>query len=364
MIRGAQQRPDEAYVPQIRANFAKLSPAAKYEALELLARLRSATAAKVYVTLVRENARTLQAIPVETLRQRAENTDAFFPALLEIASQNPQLGGSIYLLAVSYIDKRRLDPRVIAPAGDSLAAAYMRRHPKLVAMQQRAGFRWVWEPSYQVEREPAAMLLDLLGYVPPQIAEPPLRKALALSDPRLKLFAILSLVRLQKDVAYRDLEMVAASDETRAPLFEQLEMLRRLDLFPNKYATQPLLAQSCMVQWLIFPTELGRAPDEIELAATIPADDPNRGDYYVFRFRVEALGESASYAGVAGPYPPGRPTVHDGGDTFSRFDKWETLKPQEHLQRILTSLHKARGEATSEPSTQPVTPPATPRLAP
>ena len=62
----------------------------------------------------------------------------------------------------------------------------------------------------------------------------------------------------------------------------------------------------------------------------------------MFRFRVEALGREAWYAGVAGPFPRGKPSAHDLGDTFSRFDKWETATPQEHLQKILEALKKAR----------------------
>jgi hypothetical protein len=99
-----------------------------------------------------------------------------------------------------------------------------------------------------------------------------------------------------------------------------------------------------MVQWLIYPTELGKVPDLIELMNVFPAD-PSRGaaDYYLFRFRGERAGDSGFFAGVAGPFKRGAPTVHDLGDTFSHFDKWESATPPQHLQRILAAREETRG---------------------
>jgi hypothetical protein len=119
--------------------------------------------------------------------------------------------------------------------------------------------------------------------------------------------------------------------------------LGKLPLFPEEFRTQAALAESNMVNWLMFPTELGRAPDEIELmhVATMDTED-GLVDYYVFRFRTLELHWGAKdgwMAGVSGPFlQKDAPSTVAYGDTFSRFDPWDSKKPEEHLEAILGNL--------------------------
>lgn len=89
-----------------------------------------------------------------------------------------------------------------------------------------------------------------------------------------------------------------------------------------------------MVQWLKFPTELGREPDRLEKMATFDSDDGLR--LYVWRF-TSFEGEWA--AAVSGPYetdaPPGPVS---GPSTFSRFEAWESATAEEHAARAVETL--------------------------
>ena len=66
------------------------------------------------------------------------------------------------------------------------------------------------------------------------------------------------------------LDSVAASAEMRNWFHFALTSLGRTELFPPRFATHEAFAESNMVSWLAFPTELARTPHEIELMATFP----------------------------------------------------------------------------------------------
>lgn len=53
----------------------------------------------------------------------------------------------------------------------------------------------------------------------------------------------------------------ASSHAVRDDLYTQLKQLNRLDLFPSRYLTLDSIAACTMVQWLMFPSELGREPE-------------------------------------------------------------------------------------------------------
>ncbi|MGC8539782.1 MAG: hypothetical protein ACP5QA_04040, partial [Phycisphaerae bacterium] len=125
------------------------------------------------------------------------------------------------------------------------------------------------------------------------------------------------------------LESVAASAETRNWLHFALTSLGRTELFPARFATHEAFAESDMVSWLTFPTELARTPHEIELMATFPGTTGDQR-YYLFRYRAHEHDEWL--AGVAGPFSTGTPPApQEGKATWSSFTAWDTKTPREHF---------------------------------
>jgi hypothetical protein len=189
-------------------------------------------------------------------------------------------------------------------------------------------------------------MLDLFAWLPSFIFPAVLADACKLSDPRLVTFATLSLVRRGVTVPPDVIERAAASAEMRVTLFDGLDALGHRDLFPAKWATQEALAEGVMVRWLIYPTELGRAPDAIELMKRIRGDEGrNQGDeWFLFRFRVDAdpWKDDGWMAGVAGPFAvKDEPTTRAGGDTFSTFTKWDSKTPDAHVADVRALIEKA-----------------------
>jgi hypothetical protein len=207
----------------------------------------------------------------------------------------------------------------------------------------------MWEDAYEESRHDAALLLDLLGHFPGDRVEKMLRDALAYKDPRLKHFAVVSLLRLGMPVEKKHVEDVARHAEMRNWLYTDLKRLGKSSLFPETYRTQKAFAEADMVNWLVYPTELNRVPDEIELMKVVPVDTGLPGgiyDYYLFRFRTKEPHWAAKdgwIAGVSGPFlRKDQPTTDSLGDTFSSFAKWDSKTPDEHVGDIRKLMERWR----------------------
>jgi hypothetical protein len=161
---------------------------------------------------------------------------------------------------------------------------------------------------------------------------------MAMPDPKLALFAAVSVLRRKGAVPAAVLERIAACHETREILFDKLHELDKLALFPATWRTWDAFATSHMVGWLLFPSELGHEPAAIEQMAVF-AEGPRT--LHVFRFR--ATEKSPWLAGVAGPFVRrGPPRPSHGELTFSRFDKWSSATPEQHALAVVKTLKSWR----------------------
>ncbi len=128
------------------------------------------------------------------------------------------------------------------------------------------------------------------------------------------------------------LESVAASAEMRNWFHFALTSLGRTELFPPRFATHEAFAESNMVSWLAFPTELARTPHEIELMATFPGATSDQR-YYLFRFRTHEY--DGWMAGLSGPFSVGAsPAPAEGKATWSSFTAWDKKTPREHFEKL------------------------------
>ena len=142
-----------------------------------------------------------------------------------------------------------------------------------------------------------------------------------------------------EDVPETEIAAAARNPLTRNRLYDALESIGKVDLFPPEYATPVALAESDLTYWLAHAHELGQAPDEIELAEKFTRAGPDGGsaDYYVFKFRTLPPHWAASeewLVGIAGPYGTGK-AVTTAPATFSRLEPLSKRTLSEHLDACL-----------------------------
>jgi hypothetical protein len=236
-------------------------------------------------------------------------------------------------------------------ATDAIFAAFQQRWKVVFAQQQSDGNAWLWDEDYAMLRYEVEMLLDLIGHLPTSNAEAALRAVFTLRDPLLKFWAVLGLLRQGKDVEQPVLDELAARAVTRNKLYHLLHEAEMDDRFPKPCATQAAFAGSDMVDWLTYPTELAREPDEIEQVAVVTqemAAPLGLVDYYVFRFRTlppHWAAEQGWMGGVSGPYIRAEePTPNAQGQTFSKFEPWEGTTPEQLVHEIQELFEGMLGE--------------------
>jgi hypothetical protein len=348
LVNAAAGAPRPEYVSVVSANFATYSGKAKEQSLALLGRLPERIAAETYVALLKTYGRdgSLSYLPKGSFADEPRHAEVLFPALLDLADV-PALQWNIYMLCLSYLEHGTLKPEELANHTREIVDAYRRHESKLKPLQRNTGVAWMWEDDYQELRSDAALLLDVLGYVPGPAVEAQLADAARFEDPRLAFFAVRSLLRKGGHVPEEVLVRIAASAETRNLLFSSLEKLGHPDLFPKAWATQEALAESDMVGWLTYPTELARVPDQIELMKVVSEDvggDDGMLDFYLYRFRTlppHWAAKDGWMAGVAGPFRrAGAPSATSYGSTFSTFEKWDDKRPEEHVEAVREVLRE------------------------
>jgi hypothetical protein len=225
---------------------------------------------------------------------------------------------------------------------DALAPVTVSSIKKLIKQsskyQTRKGIAWRFGDAYSDARYRLSSLLNLAGYLLDPKLPPLVREAAKFSDPVIAAAAAIALLRQSGDVNKAAIRRAAESHETRRPLFELLSAMDREDLFPKKFATWEAFAASDMARWLIYPTELGREPDQIELGHTEWLDKKRKLAMYVWKFRSA---KEPWLAGVSGPYKlSGTPCPAHGPLTFSCFDEWDSATPQKHLEKCAGSANE------------------------
>ena len=345
LVEAAQSAPHPSYVHVIRDSFAMYSVEARWEALILLSVIPDRGAAYAFTDLLSLAIRQhgFNVLPLGPLSAEPRFPDILFPDLFGYLDE-PQHTEAIWNVTLRFCEEGLLQATDLRGVCGKLVADYRALKRALFSAQRCDGLAWMWAESYTSLRFKASLLLDLMGWVRSDAVITELVEALAFTDPRLKTFAMLSLICHDRVPRFHHRVAAVQSAETRNLLHDRLSAAGREDLFPVEYATQDAFAESDLVAWLVFPTELARAPDQIELMQIQPFksdDDPDGGDneIYLFRFRVHEphwAAEKGWMAGIAGPFPRhGPPTTEGLGATFSRFEPWDSQSPEEHLESIL-----------------------------
>jgi hypothetical protein len=304
--------PDERYIPVVERLFPGWRPGLRAHALGILRYIDTPAAADAAVRLFVAHGRDLVA--------------------------DEEAGYDAALAMLEVCEARKLTPGRLAPAAPWLIEQYREQRDWLKPRQQTTGVAWRVAEDYAPHRDRAALFLDLLGCLPATTVEVELRDALTFRDPRLVFFAATSLLSAGATVSPETLELVAASPEMRGHLLTELERTGRRALFPARFLTQAALAESDMVRWLAFPTELGQPPDEIELVKVVSRDTPDGpADLYLFKFRTHAPHWAAKdgwMAGVSGPFLRADPPTSAGDGTFSSFEPWGARSEDGHVAKV------------------------------
>lgn len=329
-------KPEPRTTAIVEQLFPSWPPATKAAGLNLLSRIGDDASTKAFVRLLPTLATGDADLLFGGLRKKPHHAELVIPALLALEAKD-ELRDELYLTLVAYCDEHQLNAAIMADRAPALLATY-RRVIEDINKRQR-GAHWLRDEGYADPRERASLLLDLFRCVPGDEVVSELTAALANRDPRLEFFAAKSLRALGRTVPDPAFARIASTPEMRNWLIEELAKTHEVERIPARYRSQAAIAEAEMVQWLVYPTELGHVPDAIELAKVVSVNaDYGLVDLYVFKI----LTDDGWVAGVAGPYlRKDEPTTESRGGTFSGFEPWASKTPEQHAAQLSDLIEKS-----------------------
>jgi hypothetical protein len=135
---------------------------------------------------------------------------------------------------------------------------------------------------------------------------------------------------------------VAENPSLRIVLYYALETYGRKEMFPQKFYSEEKGAESYMVNWLEFPTELGRAPDEILLMETTTIELQLQVHYYTFKFKSAKPRWAKKLnwmIGICGPYDINSLPFDVPRKVFSRFNPVGLMDTKDEIQWVHENIN-------------------------
>src|SRR5271157_2512989 len=165
---------------------------------------------------------------------------------------------------------RLVDPSDLAACAGTVLDTWRRAIERVKPFQREVvQLEWLLDFDYEGLSAEAGELLQMLGYLQGPEVIRALREALELTDPHLKCYAVVSLLRRSEPISPKEIETVAASHLVRITLWENLQALGTEALMPPRWALPSALAASALSRWLSHSNEMGAPPEDIELMDTI-----------------------------------------------------------------------------------------------
>ncbi len=160
-----------------------------------------------------------------------------------------------------------------------------------------------------------------------------LTRAVTLDNTAIQYYAIASLLKKNRPVADEAIVSLAHEREYAALLYSDLKAAGQESRFPAELSNDAYIAESDMVHWLLYPTELGKEPDAIELLGVTK----KKGEtFHVFRYKSDSDNLSDE---LKGEWLIG--WSGNDGSTFSNFDLYEPFvkkTPEKTLRHIRRKL--------------------------
>ncbi|HTE34186.1 MAG TPA: hypothetical protein VK666_27590 [Chryseolinea sp.] len=149
-------------------------------------------------------------------------------------------------------------------------------------------------------------------------------------------------LRDNEDVTSHEILAMSENPSLRLAIYRLMEAHNKMHLFPETYLTREKGAESFLVNWLEFPTELGTTPDYIEFLMMITLTEQEALDYYVFKFTVNPPHWAARewLLGTCGPYRKHSLPYDIPSRIFSRFNALDSISPLHEVEWVHANINK------------------------
>ncbi len=179
------------------------------------------------------------------------------------------------------------------------------------------------------------IMADLCQHFPSDGILSALYEVLTLNRSHISFYAVSSLLALGRDIPEETIEDLAKDLVYADMTHSLLARHGKANRFPEVFSDPVYLAKSDLVHWLTYPTELGKAPDEIEYVGLVKYFF-NKEKYYVFKFRSDSdnLGNDRKNKWLIG-WSGSEDGTFSNFDEYTAFEKDTVTKTLKHIKKTL-----------------------------
>ena len=161
-----------------------------------------------------------------------------------------------------------------------------------------------------------------------------LYKALEITKTETKLFALKTLAETDKELPVDAVKEVMDDPSCAVVLYLTLKKLNKLEVLPEEYKSEDYISRSDLIRWLSFPSELGKAPTELEY---LGEKKIRRKTFRIFRFKSDSENLSEN---LRGKWLIGWSAYDCGGtfSTYAEYEKYEKKTPEKTLANIAKKI--------------------------
>ncbi len=190
--------------------------------------------------------------------------------------------------------------------------------------------RYIENPLTADTENNLELICDICRYFSKERFTDLLNRVLWIGNIHIRFYAVGTLLTFGCEAPMRVIEALANDMEYAALTYELLKRYRLEKFFPTECSAPEYLAQSDLVRWLNYPTELGKSPDEIECLGKVRKGEK----FYIFRFRSDSdnLSEEERGEWMIG-------WSGSKGGTFSNFDLYRDYE-QETVEKTVKYIKK------------------------
>jgi uncharacterized protein YbaP (TraB family) len=261
-----------------------------------------------------------------------QNSKVLFPSILELLKvegfREPVLRFVSAMRDSNVIAQEMIVP--YTPVVQDIASAELDKRSRLTKSDEA-----YYSSAYTMEE-----IAKGLGYFYNDRSQQLLNSMLKDSFPAVRMAAASSLFRHDQKVDEKVLSSIASDLEYRLELYKSLKKMNKLSLFPKKYLSQKMFAESNLAVWVSY--EFDAMPDKIEYMAKKKIMHSGREvNVYLFKFLYIYEGKSEWYVGISGPQPANEKEVMISNElTGSDYLQPDAKSVNEHFENLLKKMQE------------------------
>jgi hypothetical protein len=173
---------------------------------------------------------------------------------------------------------------------------------------------------------------------------------LKLKDVDIKYTAILALAKNNQPINPVEIEKVAEDKNYRKELYEEFRKIKKLNLYPARYATQQKIAES---EIYLLASDDDEPSSVTFIGERVTNFMGKKQKFYLFKVSFEGEDYSSSYLGITGPYSMTDQKIITSSDASGCYwdEEYEKKKVDEHFKKHLSDIEKYLREKEQSPST-------------